>query len=476
MNKAKAWTAAFFIFAAVFYFFYSSHKSRPNVLIIHIDSLRPDHLGCYGYARNTSPHIDQMAGQGVVFSNAISQASHTLASNPSFITSNYPYRNIVDFKGHAAYINPEDISLPGVLKKYGYATALITDHPTYVGRILGLKPYFDSYGEIETNHPRDLTRSALAWLKVNKDKRFFLWLYYFGAHGPYDLSAPYGDIFFKDGLPKRHKQIPIAGDDGKQIFGVIPKHISESGITDVDHYVANYDGQIKNVDEQIGRILAGIKSLGLDQNTIIILTSDHGESMGEHNYYFRHGATLYDEMVKVPLIFMDPRHSLQKKRVGVQARLMDVVPTILDRLHINKPRSMKGSSLLPCISRGNCSVAPLAFCGTGASFFVRTLDWKLIYIDRQRIKASPRLSQKFGDYHRNDYELYDLKRDPQELNNVAAKERKVFEGMKKVLQVYVRKTREYQKYLLKKYPLKNDGSYISPDNALKDKLRSLGYL
>ena len=157
------------------YIGYPKKNNQPNVILITIDSLRPDHLGCYGYKRNTSPNIDRIAKEGVIFTQAIAQSSHTLASVPSFITSAYPHTHFMGYISnviHAVYLDPNTRPLSTILRDYDYRTVLFSDYADYLGKIKGIKESFDVNFETDLNSPEKLTVSALEWLTKNKNKSF----------------------------------------------------------------------------------------------------------------------------------------------------------------------------------------------------------------------------------------------------------------------------------------------------------------
>lgn len=461
------------------YSFLSRNKLRQtNVILITLDSLRPDHLGCYGYRRNTSPNIDRLAKAGVAFTQAVAQGFGTLISVPSFITSSYPYMHLTDIKKKCAYLNPSTLSLPEILKQNGYETALFNDHPTYFGRIYGIKDYFDTNVELETDNPKRLTQLVLRWMRKNQNKKFFLWLYYFGPHSPYNSSLPYSGIFYNDNLPRVGKNIPIANEDGKEVFGVIPKYIAEDNITDVDYYIAKYDGKIRIVDEQIGLLLEEMKKLHLDKKTIIILISDHGESLGEHNYYFSHGRTLYDELLRVPFIMSSPRIIPKNKRIDAQVGLIDMLPTALDLLGIDyrKFRNIEGVSLRPYFQGLKLRHKQYAF-GGDLIYYIRSQDWKLISNYWKGIKEIQNGTIKLGEYFQNADELYNLKNDPLEQHNLINKNNKEFEALKQNLNDYIMKARQKKKEI--NQLRKNMKGIKIPrplDKETKDKLKSLGYM
>jgi len=212
-----------------------------------------------------------------------------------------------------------------------------------------------------------------------------------------------------------------------------------------------YDKEIKYVDEQIGILLKNLEELGLDKNTLIIITADHGEALGEHNLYFTHGMFLYDELLKVPLIMVGgflPKNEIIK----AQVESIDILPTIMDILRINyNKRGIEGISLLPTLYSKNKNDKygeSYAFSEFEDKKSIRSPEWKLIYTSNSE-----------------EYELYNLKEDPQELNNLADIEKDQFKLMKEKLEEWVSREKE------------NISSLTKPlDEETKEKLRSLGYL
>jgi len=439
---------------------------RPNVLIITVDALRPDHLNCYGYKRDTSPNIDSLAKGGVIFKQVISQAAWTHPSNCSFFTSSYPYMHII---GGESYLNPAKISLAKVLNNAGYKTIFLTDYPTVIGAIKGFNNEFDSYITFNENELEKVTDFALDILTENRNKKFFLWVYYFGTHESYGGFSEYSRRFYNDNLVGK-RDIEIQPDYASAPFGVIPKCVEDRGITDISYYIAKYDGQLKLIDDQIGLILKKLKELKIDRNTIVILLADHGESLGEHNLYFQHTNNLYDISLKVPLIVKYPKLIPQNKEIKSQVRLIDVMPTIIDVLKIN-PNSnsdMEGKSLLPLMLDDHLSTEPYAFSDLDNWIFsIRTENWKLIFIDRQLKKDSCWIK-----YYKNDYELYDLKADPYETRNLTSVGGDKFLFLKEKLDKYIEQARVYQIKLRKEI---NPGTEVWNEDRRK-KLRSLGYL
>ncbi len=433
-----------------------------NVILITIDTLRSDHLGCYGYKRDTSPNIDKLAKEGILFTQAISQSSWTIPSISSLITSAYPH--VHKFADLNVYLDPFYPDLSFLFKKEKYYTGFIRSN----GLLVNLSGIFNFFDELSKNEfelkADEVTRMSTGFLKKNKNKRFFLWLHYFDPHGPYKPPAPYDRKYINDALYKQHNCIPISDIKKPGYFdkyfdpGRIPQYVAEDNITDMEYYIAQYDGEINFVDKQIGILLNVIKKLGLDKRTLIILTADHGEYLGEHNVYFSH-TLLYDEVIRIPLIIkcdnMLPAGKIFDKQVG----LIDIIPTIFGFLGIKTDIKMEGINLIPFILKKDLpfpreAIFSELFVGaenpsTVKAICLRTKKWKLIY----------HLIAK-------DYRMYNLESDSKELNNIAKKEKRQFIFLKTELDNWMNNMRVSQiKTAIK--PL---------DEKTKEKLRSLGYL
>jgi len=424
-----------------------------NVILITIDALRPDHLGCYGYERNTSPNIDKLAKEGVLFTQAISQSSFTNPALPSLMTSMYP--DVHGVRGWGDYINPLILTWAQFLNNNGFYTGAICAEDFFVA-ILGLEGGFDTLSKGIDLTAENITREAVLWLEKNKDKKFFLWLHYFDPHEPYrpptHIKIEPENVRFKDD----DKQVPILNErpSDPDIYGGlggIAEYAVVEGMRDKGYYILLYDKEIKYVDEQIGILLKNLEELGLDKNTLIIITADHGEALGEHNLYFTHGMFLYDELLKVPLIMVGgflPKNEIIK----AQVESIDILPTIMDILRINyNKRGIEGISLLPTLYSKNKNDKygeSYAFSEFEDKKSIRSPEWKLIYTSNSE-----------------EYELYNLKEDPQELNNLADIEKDQFKLMKEKLEEWVSREKE------------NISSLTKPlDEETKEKLRSLGYL
>ena len=328
-----------------------SSGSNLNVLLITIDTLRADHLGVYGYGRPTSPRIDGLAGQGVVFEHAYTYWPKTRGSMAIMLTGRRPSQNGYG-KSHPVLLD-FNATLASVLKEAGYVTAAAVDNPN-VASANGYAKGFDTYRETweepalptEMDRARAITDTALRFLKdARRDRPFFLWLHYVNPHAPYAPPAPY-DTAFLDEASRGGRRLPTV----PAFHGGIPRQWAVKGQDRLGYYVAQYDGEIAAVDQEVGRVIDGLRDAGLAARTVVALTSDHGESLGEHDYYFDHGEDVFEPSLAIPLIVGGPGLAAGR-RVSGFASTLDVLPTLLDAVKVSYPPDLAGGSLLP-LARG----------------------------------------------------------------------------------------------------------------------------
>lgn len=316
-----------------------------NVILISIDSLRSDQLGCYGLQRPTSPAIDSLASQGVRFSNVMSTTSWTLPSHLSLLTG----RNLLS---HGVITEndrlPDGIpTLAEGLRGAGFTTGGIISM-LYLGRQYGFDRGFDEYDDKSVpaatwyDALRDepapvVTKLAIEWLRRNKNSRFFLFLHFWDVHYDYVPPPPY-DAMFDPGY-----QGTLTGVNfyhNKSINQRMPAR-------DLQHIIALYDGEVRWVDDHIGEILRAIEELGIDDHTAIIVTADHGDEFFEHGNKGHH-KTLYREVLQVPLVMRIPGMAAGQV-IDSPVSLVDVMPTVLELAGAPLPPGMDGVSLAPLI-------------------------------------------------------------------------------------------------------------------------------
>jgi arylsulfatase A-like enzyme len=377
----------------------------PNILLISIDSLRADHLHCYGYPRATSPHLDALAAEGARFETVISPTSWTLPAHMTLLTSLPPEKHGV-ITNHLRLASGIE-TIPQHMQRSGYATAGFVS-TTYLDGLYGFSRGFDVYDDytilrVAGAKSRKAVTSgmvadhAIRWVEQHSasspQQPFFLFLHFFDVHYDYNPPLPFARMF------DRTYRGPATGNVDLVRAGMQQR--------DVDHVVALYDGEIAWVDWNIGRVVAELRARGLLDNTIIAITADHGEEFLDHGQS-GHFKTLYDEVLRVPLIIRYPKKVAAGRQVAGQVRLMDVAPTLFSLAGIRLPHSRVATEArgLGCLLKPDApaKATPLlpAFGDLkGEMASLRTADAKLIVNLRT---------------HRE--ELYDLARDPYEKHNI----------------------------------------------------------
>jgi choline-sulfatase len=331
---------AVFLFLALSLFFASragaGQPGEPNVLLITIDTLRADHVSAYGYTRETTPNIDKLAEEGVRFEDAYCTVPFTGPSHASILTGLPPYLHGALING--VRIHGEVTTLQEYLQDAGYATSAVVSAWPLKDKSCGLRRGFDTYDEEFVNaygiwHTQqfgDITADkAIRWLHANAGKKFFLWVHLFDPHQPYRSNPGFTE--FKD--------LKRACVDS--LYKRKPKW---------NEVVDRYDSEILFTDHQVGRILQALRELKCFGKTLVVITADHGESLGERGYN-GHGRHLYESSVRVPLVFHFPGRAFQGKEVATEVSTMDIMPTILDFLGIpvDFPKWNTGASLLPLL-------------------------------------------------------------------------------------------------------------------------------
>jgi len=424
-------------------------QERPNVLLISIDTLRADHLSCYGYARETSPYLDAFARDAVLFENAYAQASFTLTSHMSIFTSLFPTSHDVT---EGRKLSARVPLLAEVLKDAGYATLGFYGgywlDPTY-GFARGFDRYEQHHGGEEA---REKTGSALAEM-AGTDRPFFLFFHLMDVHsGPlekkgqplYNAPPAYRDFF----LP--HPELDTTR--------YLSRHIYEDRIALTEkeraNVVAQYDGGILYADWIVGQLLQKTKELGLYEPMLIVVTSDHGESLGDHGTFKGHGL-LWENGLRVPLVVKLPnRHTTraqwQDERLRYRVQLIDIAPTILSVAHLDIPASVQGRSLLTAGDR---------------------------VVLAQRVRRRPGGTALVDGRYKlvgggSKWSLFDLVADPDELHSLHARRPNLVRTMRGKLKALSRELRNTRDLLAQE----EADTPVMLDQDTREKLRALGYL
>ena len=318
-----------------------------NILLVTIDTLRADHLGIYGYHRKTSPEIDSFAREGTVFDRAYTFWPKTRGSFVMIHTGRRPSQNGYTRRHPVLFgFSP---TIADVLAHAGYATAAIVDNPNVAARdgyAKGFETYRETWEETdlvtEMDRSRAISDGAVRFIRgAAGDRPFFLWLHYVNPHAPYTPPPPY-DTLFLDAEAQSGPRLPQV----PRFHGGIPMQWAVKGEDRPNYYVSQYDGEIAAVDHEVGRVLEALRSSEAGRRTVVILSADHGESLGEHDYFFDHGEDLFDASLEIPLIVVVPG-APKARRSDILASSLDFFPTILDAAMVSYPADLAGTSLLP---------------------------------------------------------------------------------------------------------------------------------
>ena len=422
-----------------------------NVILISIDTLRSDHLSGYGYKRNTSPFLDKIAKDGILFKNVISSASWTAPSMVSMFTSlNSSEHGII----HGTFIDGDVynqevltgslLTLPMILKKNGFFTMGFSTNP-HLSKKMGFAKGFDIFTYAPFSDSKILDKIILDFKNkyLKKDKKFFLWIHYMDIHWPYRARQPWIKEYAKKDF-----------DDIN--FQIIPNTFKDKYKLDknnkdlLENLIDRYDSEINFLDSNISKLF---KEFPVEDNNLVIVTADHGEEFLEHNG-FTHGNNLYNQTIKVPLIIRLPAF-MNKKGISIEdnAGIIDIMPTLLSLLNIPAESKLKGENLLPLIENGKTSgkriIISELYKGMKNIVSFTQDRWKYIY-----------------DFKTNKVELFDLKNDKGEQINLIDKNTAVKSSMEKQLKTHLEsmKSKKIQARLVK------------PDSKDVESLKSLGYI
>lgn len=406
----------------------------PNILLLTVDTLRANHLSCYGYEYPTSPNIDRLAEKGLVFDNCITEVPLTCPSFSAIFTSKFP--RTIGVTRNGLGISKDDTTITELIREKGYFTFCVQSNWTLKAKLSGLNKGFDIYDDNFHNKrwgifsserlADEVTKKSLEIIKeIPPDRPFFGWIHYSDPHAPYHFRKEYNV----------HNQ--------KIHNKSIKKYKT----------VKSYDAEIKFTDEQIGILLNHIP-----ENTIIVFVADHGESLYEHNY-LGHGRKLYQNEVKIPFIIVSPHMKAGRKSIPVRG--IDIGPTILGMAKIPKNKDMLGMDVLnESISEERVRVIE-TYGGAVPKFpILRTFMKKSGPIMQSVILKNWKLIVKDGRK-----ELYNIAEDPDELNNL--------------IKQYPQKVLELQNIInkwSKSTPMNNKKTEKPLSEVDFEVLRSMGYL
>ncbi len=437
-------------------------KAPEKVILIVIDTLRQDHLSCYGYTARNTPYIDSLAGSGTTFTNAVNSIPETGPAMSSILTALYPYRHGV--RANVFPMPQNTMSMIPILKNQGFKTAAFTD--TFPFRRLKILKGFDFFHRrvpVKTSEEAFVASAVdppLSWLKENRDEKFFVLIHYYDAHLPYTPFQP------SEQTQALGYNGPYNGDMGPAMT-LWDKRL-EVDSEDVRYMRSLYDDEIQYVDRYLGILLGELEQMGIKDETLLIFTADHGEAFGEHAYYFDHGDLLYEHQVRIPLIFRYPDLIPEGGRIDVQVRSVDILPTIFQLLG-KQPRDRKDGVSLAPLFRGKADLLGTRYAVSesdainflnpncrgfvdgvrGKHFSIRLGGKKLIYVP---------------GHPEREFEFYDLEADPGETHDLMPEK----PAAARELVEYLRK------WLSQQSVLKDDREKL--DQQAEEILKSLGYI
>ncbi len=445
--------------------------ARTNIVLISLDTVRPDHLGCYGYDKNTSPTIDSFAADSVLFKEVYSTTSWTLPGHVSLLTS-------MDCLNHQVYfplqkMSPDAPTLADILRTRQFYCAAFTGGG-YLSETYGFSKGFDSYQEIKLHgdqairfdEAERLAELASGWLEENQDKSFFLFLHTYQPHDPYANLSPIGKEFLDENAEWEHVKM-------ESLFEGKGRFDTQFSANEIQNIIALYDGEIKYTDVFfVQPILNKLKELGLYENSLIIITSDHGEEFFDHEAWL-HDHSVYNEGIKIPLIIKFPGGEHKGKRIDNTARITDILPTILDHLSIKtRNPQFDGTSLIPLIKgkekTQRSAISDLAlreFELAPSVLSIKKDNFKFILNEKI---SSPYIKRIVRNFDGSQIELYDLKNDPLETKNLAANiayRDMCFELLDNINRLYEQTD-----------AMKRERDEVTLDQSLRERLKALGYI
>lgn len=432
-------------------------ENRPagsNVILISLDTLRRDHLGCYGYRREVSPEIDRFAAGCVLFDNAVTQAGSTLSSHKSIMTSVYP--PLLRAPGDQR-LSLRQIALSEKMLDRGYSTAAFANGLGWVTPLFNFDQGFETYVVPSRRvipklaSAEEITDLALSWLGNHAEAGFFLFLHYGDIHSdfrslPYEAPEPYGSMFLPPGSDRFDRSAEAIR--GSEYLSAINWGRYDPSPEEIEYLKALYDGGIRYTDYHLGRLFGGLENLGILDNTMVVILSDHGEEFREHGRVL-HG-WVYCEVARVPLLIRFPQARWAGTRVEGLVQLVDVVPTVLASAGIAGGSGMSGQNLADVIGGG--AGAGVAFTEGEDAYSLRTERWMhLLDIE---------------DGHR---ETYDLVADPEERSDLTGRYPDEEAALEAALLAWIN--------VVEAGTLRGrSGEPIKMDRKTRELLKSLGYL
>ena len=414
-----------------------------NIVFIVCDTLRADHLSCYGYFRETSPNIDRIAKEGVLFEDFYTSGAPT---GPAF-TCIYTGLHAIHHKFYQfltpniRQVDDTIFTMPEILRAMGYTTAAFDNLMNLASRpkhfVRGYEFYIncgvDAFNRPHWLMAEQLNRRLIPWIRSYSDEKFFLFVHYWDPHLPYIQPKKYREIFHHEKgnltdlrvleAPAGYEYVPGWGKVGEFADGDVAAPYGPHPTVNIDLY----DGEIAYMDSAIGDVIEALEDNGVLEETLLILTSDHGEQLGQHglsNYGWEHDG-LHDAVTHVPLIMRYPKKLAKGVRIKGFCQHIDILPTILDLLDVRTDiLEIDGKSVIPLL-KGEKIRDHIFMESSGGQRAIRTDEWKLI-------------ADEWTQRPHRELELYNVKDDPMEMINLAKTEKKKVQELREALHGWVR--------------------------------------
>ncbi|NIR47208.1 sulfatase-like hydrolase/transferase [candidate division KSB1 bacterium] len=473
-------------------------NKKPNILFIVMDSVRARNLSCYGYHRNTTPNLDEFASEGAIFEQAISESCWTLPVHTSLFTGLYPMN-------HGVTVSQDDLpdnfpTLARLLNEHGYQTCCISNN-AYISKGTGLTQGFEEVKDIwRLTHPRGTKRTLMSRIKIklkkfgklseplialmrllrhgrkilretknsedsgayvtnesikkwlteswDEERPFFMFVNYMECHEKYNPPYPYDRKF----MPSRFSRWRVlqVNPDKEKILESSEKKKAE----DLEIMKALYDGELNYLDMRIGELIDYLNSQGILENTVTVITSDHGDSLGEHDE-LGHRRVLYEQLIHVPLLIRYPRVFTPGTHVKEQVQLSDLYPTFLDLTEVKSEEAPSNGF------RGLCD-----FCNGRKREFTISENTAPKSLNSMRSRTIRTDKYKFIWNSNGMHELYDLRQDPNETKNIIRSKPKVAARLQQKLNEWVNEHEDF----------KVEKCQAVYDSALSERLKVLGYI
>ncbi len=396
-NKLRKNRIPLILFLFLLFSYCPSKPDKPNLLLLTLDTLRADALGCYGNEIVQTPNLDRLAAGGALFENAVCNIPATLTSHTSMMTGRLPRTSGVRFR--TARVSDKEETLAEMLLQHGYETGAMIS-----GKVLAphfkLDQGFQTYSlgsinqDVNNQYPErraeETISEAIGFLKEKRNGPFFLWIHLYDPHTPYDAPAPYHSIYDPDYEGALRGTV-------RDITRLTASKGSALSSRDREHLQALYHGEVTYMDHHIGRLLDFMEEQKILDNTLIAAIADHGENLGEGGRFF-HGDDLYEPALRIPFLLRFPKKIQAGIRIAEQAQAIDLLPTLLALLGINSDVSMDGRSLVPwLLETSDSTPGHPAFleteadpvCDTNKLYGLRMREHKFIYHTKRRRAETP---------------------------------------------------------------------------------------